>query len=654
MNPTVALIATLALAAPDVSTNDAASWRAESDARFAQGDYRGALAAARRASELDAADPWARFAWIRALAAIEPDAARAALPALQDPATARALEPEERARLDTALGYLCLELGLEPLAALHFSGVPAGTAGYPQAQAGLAILAVRRGHARQALSHFSAARAAGKLEAPLAELERETWFQFMLQEFATARDLRDANAAGRAYAVLDELRPNHPATLRARADLAKLRGDAPAHERALRDLLAVDRAAAGAASQLIDTLLELNRPADALLVARELAPERLARDPVLQSIERGWVSQIEAALAWRRRESDSGFDRLTAPELQLAWVSAHPRWGRFRIAVDGLAPDAGSVPAGAPYGSSPALPAALRSQDDEGAAVLGQWAPTTGVVIELGHTPPSFAVDNVVGALRFRVDVESGRLNFGLERLPVTDSLLSLAGVSDPVTGRDWGGVADNRAYLQGSFGGDDLNVYGLASGSLVDGRRVDENARWEAGFGFWRHAATGDGWQARVGGHFTAFGYAENLSHFTIGHGGYFSPSHFLSVGPTFELRGRREAASFRIDGGLSWQKLREDSNDFFPLQPLLQAANGDPRFAGSSREGLGARVAAAVEWRVSNRAVAGLRLEGTRGEDADEIRLQIYTRRWNEAVTEPARAPPRAVLPPDLLDPY
>mgnify|MGYP002066977576 CR=1 FL=1 len=144
------------------------------------------------------------------------------------------------------------------------------------------------------------------------------------------------------------------------------------------------------------------------------------------------------------------------------------------------------------------------------------------------------------------------------------------------------------------------------------------------------------------------SLGYADNLSHFTIGHGGYFSPGHFVSVGPAFDVRGRRDSASFRIEAGLSWQMLREDASVYFPDDPVLQAARGDPRYTGSSREGIGARLSATVEWRVSSRAIAGVRLEGVRGEDFDEVRLQVYTRRWDSAITEPAPEPPLAVLPP------
>jgi len=508
---------------------------------------------------------------------------------------------------------------------------------------------VRRGHSRQALVYFVSARVSGKLEPPLAELERETRFQVVLHEFGTARDLRDANAAGRAYAVLDELRPHHPATLRARADLAALRGDAPARERALRELLAVDRRAPGAASELVDTLLVQNRPRDALQIAQTLAPERLAADRGLQTIERNWVPHFDAAIGSRWRNGPTSHDRLEVPQLQLAWNGSHPRFGRFRIAADALAPDSDDVPVGEPFGSSTALPVRADAGGDGGVALMVQWAPTTRFLLELGHTPTSFEVSNLTGAMRFRVASAEGPWSFGLERTPVGDSLLSYGGVIDPVTGEEWGGVTRNRAYFGGDFGGDDLTLYGKLSGAIVDGHRVDDNSQWEAEAGVWKRAVSGETWRARFGGNVRAFGYDDNRSHFTLGHGGYFSPRRFLSVGPTFDLRGGREATNFRLEGGVAWQVVRESSSEFFPTDDALQVSSGDPRYAGDSREGVGVRLAASVEWRVSNRAVAGVRLEGATGEDFDEVRLQVYTRRWSGGITEPLREPPLTMLPPE-----
>lgn len=642
MGLTVALVATLALATSADAPQDAATWRAQSDALYSRGDFHGALEAAQRARLLDPADPWARYAWVRALAAVDPDAARREMAGIADPAALKALPEEDRARLDTAFGYLCLDLGIESLAAMYFDDVPDAASSHSKAQAGLAILAVRRGNSRQALDHFDAARATVRQDPSLAELERDARYDVVLHEFTTARDLRDANAAGRAYSVLDELRPSHPSTLQARADLANLRGDMPARERALRDLLTVDPKAPGAATQLVDTLLALNRPYDAFVVAHDMAPERLATDAGLQAIERQWVSHLEAALDGNWRNGRVDHDRLDLPRVQIAWATSNPRWGRVRLLVETAYPESDRVQAGEPFGSSVSLPALSEAQSDKGVGGLVQWAPHNGLVLEFGTTPTSFDVSNFVGALRLRFESDAGAWVVGTDRSAVEDSFLSYAGTRDPVGGQAWGGVVRNRAYFGGKFGDDDFNVYGLIAGAVLDGERVDSNTEWRGDAGFLKRAASGDGWVARFGGALELQGFAANRSHFTTGHGGYFSPERFLSVGPIFELQGQREERSFRLEGGVAWQAVREEKSDFFPTDAALQAASGDPRYPGDSRDGIGFRLAASMEWRVTDRAVAGIRLEGVRGEDADEVRLQVYARRWDHRVSEPVQQPP------------
>lgn len=642
MGLTVALAATLALAASAENPQDAASWRARSDALYVQGDFRAALEAADRARLLDPADPWARYAHLRALAAVDPEAARRELAGVQGPAGLKAFPDEDRARLETALGYLCLDLGIEPLASTYFEDVPDSASSHARAQAGLAILAVRRGNSRQALEHFDAARATVRQDPSLAELERDARYDVTLHEFTTARDLRDANAAGRAYAVLDELRPNHPATLQARADLANLRGDMAARERALRDLLAVDPKAPGAANQLVDTLLALNQPYDAFRVAHDQAPERLAGDAALQAIEREFVPHFEVALDGRWRDGEAVHDHFDLPRIQLAWAGSDPRWGRLRILANAEYPESDRVPAGEPFGSFVALPAISASQSDKGFGGLVQWAPRNGIELELGTTPASFEVSNLVGALRFRAASDGGAFVAGVDRSAVEDSYLSYAGTVDPLDGRAWGGVVRNRGYVGGRFASGGFSLYGLVAGAVLDGERVDSNTEWRADAGFMQRAASGGAWVAHVGGTVELLGLEANRSHFTLGHGGYFSPEHFLSVGPVFDVQGRREDRSFRLEGGVLWQEVREDSSPYFPTDDALQAASGNPRYPGDSRDGIGLRIAASVEWRVTERTVAGVRLEGVRGEDADEVRLQVYTRRWDHRVSDPVQQPP------------
>ena len=101
---TVALVATLAMAAPADTPRDAAGWREQAELLYSRGDYRGALEAAQRARELDRGNPWVRLTWVRVMATVDRNGARDAMAGLQDPATVGALAQEDRARLHTALG----------------------------------------------------------------------------------------------------------------------------------------------------------------------------------------------------------------------------------------------------------------------------------------------------------------------------------------------------------------------------------------------------------------------------------------------------------------------------------------------------------------------------------------------------------------------
>jgi hypothetical protein len=288
------------------------------------------------------------------------------------------------------------------------------------------------------------------------------------------------------------------------------------------------------------------------------------------------------------------------------------------------------------------LPALSETQSSEGIGGVVEWSPRTGIELALGTTPTSFLESNLIGALRFRFDTLEGDWRVGVDRTPVEDSLLSYAATMDPVTGQTWGGVVRERAYFAGRFGDEQFAVFGAFSAANIDGQRVDSNTEWHADAGYLQQAASGTGWVARVGGIVEATAFAANRSHFTIGHGGYSSPEKFLSIGPAFEFEGRRDERSFRVEAEVTWQELREEVSDYFPTDPDLQAASGNLRYPGDSREGIAFRLAASVEWRITTRTVAGVRLEGMSGEDADAVRLQLYSRRWNHAISDPVQQPP------------
>ena len=127
------------------------------------------------------------------LAAINADAARAALPVTAGPVASQAMIPRSRetryrARLSQP------RLGVDPQAAMHFSQVPAerrATAGAGR----LAILSFRRGHSRQHSCTSSAARvpASSIRRSPSSSAKRVPGRTARIR---TARDLRGRQCRG--------------------------------------------------------------------------------------------------------------------------------------------------------------------------------------------------------------------------------------------------------------------------------------------------------------------------------------------------------------------------------------------------------------------------------------------------------------------------
>ena len=591
MGLTVALIATLALAA----SADATAGRG----RLAR-PFRRALRPGRFPRRARSRRACARCSTHRIPGPATPGSARwppsiptpraARCPASQDPEALKAFPEEDRARLETALGYLCLDLGIEPLAAMYFERSP-GLDREPSARRrpGLAILAVRRGNSRQALVHFDAARATVRQDPSLAELERDTRYDVVLHEFATARDLRDANAAGRAYSVLDELRPSHPATLQARADLAQpARRHARARTRAARP---AGRGPEGARRR---------EPARRHAARAESPVRRLRRRA------RHGAGAARRATPACRRSSATGSRTSRSPSTAAGATAQtdHDRLGSAAACRSpgpaALRTGAGSgVLAEAAYPESDRVPGrrAVRHfrraagarpirSPTRASAGLVQWAPRNGLVARARHD-----ADLVRGQQPHRSAALPVRVRrtapwaCGVDRTPVEDSLLSYAGTVDPLSGRTWGGVVRNRAYLGGNFGDDDFDaVRPRSPPPTLDGHRVDNNTEWRADAGFLQRAASGTGLgraRRRHGRGPRLFAPTGRTSR--SGTAATSARSKFLSVGPVFELAGRREDRSFRLEGGVAWQEVREESSDFFPTDAALQA--GERRSALSGR---------------------------------------------------------------------
>jgi hypothetical protein len=83
------------------------------------------------------------------------------------------------------------------------------------------------------------------------------------------------------------------------------------------------------------------------------------------------------------------------------------------------------------------------------------------------------------------------------------------------------------------------------------------------------------------VGANTTLMHYDKNLSYFTYGQGGYFSPQQYMILNFPVEYMGRVGLFSYDLKGSIGVQHYRQDKSDYFPTNASYQAAYAKLGFA-------------------------------------------------------------------------
>ena len=220
----------------------------------------------------------------------------------------------------------------------------------------------------------------------------------------------------------------------------------------------------------------------------------------------------------------------------------------------------------------------------------------------LGSTPIGFPVFALVGSATLRGSLGPLRVAVSGGRRSIDDSLLSYAGTTDPTTGKRWGGVVyDNgRLDLSAAFGIVDLYAYG--DGGHLIGFNVADN--WRGGGGGGVNVALvrdRDLGEIKIGAGGSGLGYQKNLSGFTFGQGGYFSPQRFSHGGLTL---------SWRREGDLRWEATVEPGYDssLSAVTPVFPLAGTNDKAPGSETSGASFNGHLALGFRISSHFDAAL----------------------------------------------
>jgi len=454
-------------------------------------------------------------------------------------------------------------------------------------------------------------------------------------ELSLARRELALGDAGRALHTLEPLL----AASRPRADVLMLAGRAELAQRHLKE-----------ARNYFDRAAGSTTGSDAV-AARRASQE--VQDRLQSSVTGG-------LLAWHQPGSP-GMSQIDAVTVPSSWVLAQSDGARFIGRADAVWLDAGSWSAAAEplLGTVELAPASapLRTSSHTQAGLSPAVGYQTGsLAVDVGATPLGFLLPNVVGGIEWTPTWHTIDVSLGVARRAVTSSELSYAGLRDPVTGTSWGGVVQTGPYAGFGIYREDYDVSGSVRFSEITGTRVTDNQLAAARLSTsWKFVSRPD-MHADAGVTINYWNYQRNLSNYTFGSGGYYSPQSYLSLATPVELTGNRAGWSYRMRAAVSYTVSQVSTVAFYPDDAALEAEAArsplptgytSPYFPGYHSSGFGFSAYAAAERPLSEALVFGVVANIDRTDYYHPTSIGVYFRHVFGGAPTRSASPPRPIVP-------
>ncbi|CAN7353239.1 cellulose synthase subunit BcsC-related outer membrane protein [Caballeronia sp. LjRoot31] len=336
----------------------------------------------------------------------------------------------------------------------------------------------------------------------------------------------------------------------------------------------------------------------------------------LAQINRAQSSTVSGGIIFRQRTGEDGLSNLTDIEAPVQGRIAAGN-GHIVVTATPVTLDASDAQTTADtlkrFGSGQAASTLVNNYGNQTASGVGLSVgyETNSVKLDVGTTPLGFSEENVVGGAQYNGSVtDKVSYSIAVARRAVTDSLLSYAGTRDQGQGLEWGGVTSNGGRVDLGWDDGTSGVYVNAAFQYYDGTNVASNTSEKGGGGFYTRLFQDANTTLTAGVNTTLMHYDKNLSYFTYGQGGYFSPQQYMILNIPVEYMGRNGPFTYDLKGSIGVQHYRQDASNYFPTTGNIQP--GSPGTAGSvypgnSKTGISYSFSATGEYQLAPQLTVG-----------------------------------------------
>lgn len=280
--------------------------------------------------------------------------------------------------------------------------------------------------------------------------------------------------------------------------------------------------------------------------------------------------QIKLLSDFRYKSGDKGFSRLVETSADLDFSYPFSSGNNLIFSLTHKRLSAGDAPtspfAGSYFKNISQVNDIITSESVTEPKITFEKEGISRYILQTGTTP----VGSTISPLpTFFAQIEQKNWHLNIHQSSVKESILSYVGLKDPYGDKDWG-----RVVMSGAEGEYVLDLYPSYWLSLKGGYDYYWGENILKNESIYGTATIGKTIQIERGSLYPGLSlfakhFKYNSNFFTFGHGGYFSPQNFLSVGPSLRFQSK-PCQTFWIDGqfAINYLYYKTDSVSQYPLE--------------------------------------------------------------------------------------
>lgn len=378
-------------------------------------------------------------------------------------------------------------------------------------------------------------------------------------------------------------------------------------------------------------------------------------DAMMETLQEKTGTWAQGTVQVRGRDGESGLSQLTEAKAPLTFSTVPFGDARFDFTMTPVSLTAGSAAGDAwrRFGTNALeqgkvvaangakvddVPTASTNSQTASGVELSLALKGDSYKVDLGSTPLGQDLNTLVGGVQWSPKITDFlTLILTGERRAITDSLLSYVGTEDKSSGKRWGNVTKNGGNALLSYDNGDAGMYVGAGAYSYVGENVASNNNLQANAGVYVRPFHADDRELKVGMSLSWMDFSKNLSYFSYGQGGYFSPQDYASISFPIDFTRTFDDLKVNIGGALGYQSYSQDKSAYFPNDPSRQAqlealaANGHVKsvfYEGNSKNGVGYNLHAGADYKIDKDVTIGGQLGYDTFGDYNESSAQLYFR--------------------------